>query len=174
MGVWLAGESAFLHLSDLLCRNSRFSNGGVCNRHCSALLRKQVFPELYRPLPLEAADGHVNSMGLSYSDLTLDAVSADFSVSGCETRRASRDWTNVRVLGVGGAVHGGIKTDTHLRFCRGFWRPIATPINRLVFPFGHGEGARRRPLYELYGWRKERVEGLDILYGAILSQIPAL
>lgn len=35
------------------CFRRTCSKGGVCSKHCNALLRKQVFPVLFRPQPID-------------------------------------------------------------------------------------------------------------------------
>lgn len=57
-----------------LCSKSICNIGGVCSRHCSALLRKQVFPLLYRPEPtfLLGWTGKVVSIGRVYRSLARD------------------------------------------------------------------------------------------------------
>jgi hypothetical protein len=63
--------------------------GDVWRRHCSALLRKHVFPVLTKPHPLTAPDGQDVSMGWSYNDFAPDSVAGGFSASLSELRRSS-------------------------------------------------------------------------------------
>lgn len=48
-----------IHGSESPCLMRTCNNGGVCKRHCRALLRKHVFPMLLRPDPTLAEFGHV-------------------------------------------------------------------------------------------------------------------
>lgn len=86
-------ESEDAHLSSFPWRINTLIKGGVCNKHCSALLRKHVFPEFTNPHPFTAPDGHEISMGWSYNCLVLDAdEDAGLSASVCELRRESDAW----------------------------------------------------------------------------------
>ena len=85
------------HLSSFPCRISTFTNGGVWSKHCNALLRKHVFPEFTKPHPLMAPEGHESSMGWSYNCFKVDTgVDEGLSVSACELRRVSDDYTTRR------------------------------------------------------------------------------
>lgn len=43
----------------------------MCNRHCTALFKKQLFPVLFNPVPTLALFGHVVSTGLVYKVVVL-------------------------------------------------------------------------------------------------------